>query len=163
MAGTESATTDSEGWAQLILNGGETTLLISKAYFKDYTEVLTVSENVSLGVELERLFADAKFRVVNPDGSRERDAEVEIGDSVILTNSLGLATFKALKVDTSYLYTVRKEGFESSSGELILEKDSTIDVGLLVVLLNASVPAMMLELYPQPADEHLHIRWSQQS
>lgn len=162
MAGTESASTSSGGIAEFTLFVGETMLSVSKDYFMDHEETITILEDMSMIVELERLYADAKFRVLNPDGStRERDAAVSIGDSTISTNALGLATFKALKVDTSYQYTVSKDGFESNSGDLILEKDSTIEVGLLLGLFDRQASALGLRVYPQPADEIINIRWTQ--
>lgn len=163
-AGLNTVASDEEGKASLTLPLGAVSLLVEKDYFRDHQSTLDVTRDTLISVTLERLFADAKFRIWNADGSsRERDAQVSLDDTTVISNTLGLATFKALKVDTVYHYSVSKTGFQVQSGDLILKKDTTIVVNLLVGSGPSLFTKTSVSIFPVPAESFMKIEWLQGS
>ena len=73
----------------------------------------------------------------------------------IITNTLGLAIFKALKVDTLYPYRVFKEGMMLESGDLSLKKDTTLNIYLVATGLEYPGDIAGFEIYPTPASGYL--------
>ncbi len=159
-SGARKANTNSEGDVTLEFFSGSYNYSVEKAYFESYADELVVAKDTSIQIELTRLLADAKFRVWSNDGgSREAYATVSVGDQSQETNTLGMTTFQALKVDTLFTYTVAKDGFALFSDQIILKKDSTVEVSLLVGINNRANPNLNLSIFPNPAKSSIQISW----
>lgn len=159
-AGSSSGISNAEGTVSLTLYQGNYEVQVEKDYFATYNTDVDVSSDLNLDVELLRLMADAKFRVTDEgSGSRLGSVAIILNDTLITTNTLGLATFRALDVNQNYPYTVSREGYQDFTDQLILKKDSTIAIGLLLGLEDKYGMTGGLELYPIPASGTLHMRW----
>ncbi len=132
---------------------------ITDDYFLPLSDSVMLVSDTLLGVNIKRVRADAKFVVWGDSGSyRVPDAVVELGDTVIISNSLGLATFIALKVDTLYTYRISSGGIGMNEGILFLTHDSTIHVHLGTLGAESPERNKEIELWPNPVTHALHIK-----
>ncbi len=135
---------------------GKQIYYITDPYFQEIKDSLSLESDTSLQVQFKRLRANAKYVVWSgTDGKRIKDATIELNDTMVISNTLGLATFKALKVDTLYPYQVIKEGMMAESGTLSLKKDSTINIYLMATGLEYPRDIASMEIYPTPASGYL--------
>lgn len=153
-----SLNTNAEGKTGLGLYAGAYGFEVSNSYFGSVSGEIQIGKDTLVQVLLPRLLADVKFRIYSDSGAqRVRDAEVEIGDTVIVSNTLGLATFRALEVDTDHNFTIRKQGFSHHTDLFSMKQDTTIVVDLVrntAVFQGAINP---VRCYPNPVIDRLII------
>lgn len=154
-----SLLTNGEGMAGLDLTKGSYNYQISEDYFKTTSGTIDHTKDTLVRIDMERLLADVKFKIYSNEGSqRERDAVVELGDTSIISNSLGLATFKAIGVNQLQNYTVSKTGFSIYEGSFNMIQDTSIQVDLLLntSLINSELEA--IQIFPNPVEDMLSVR-----
>jgi agarase len=160
--GTSYNYSDAEGEADFVLYKGSTNIRVEKEYFETYEEVYTMVSDTALEIDLLRLLADVKFRITDLETeTRLKSATVTLNDTSIVSNTLGLATFKGLKVNTNYIYSVALDGYQDYQDDLLLKRDSTVNIGLLVGLDEAISGIENLKLWPVPLEGKLHVEWVQ--
>ncbi len=161
-AGSALRYSDEAGKSLISLSNGNVAVSVEREYFTSYSGEVSIHSDTIFIIHLQRINADAKFRVWSHEGAlREANALVTVGDSSITTNILGLATFKALKVDTAYHYSISKDGFELFADELVLKTDTAIEVNLLLHRDEYTTGMNGLSLYPIPPQEYLYVTWFQ--
>ena len=151
------AMTDPEGMALISLPYGEHPYRVSEPYFLEVRDSLIVNGDTALTISIVRLLADARFTVYGAGEARVGDALVEIGSQSILTNTLGLATFTELKVDTLYHYSISKDGFNVYAGDLLAKQDTAIKIYLAPLAIGSIEGTKGIRFYPNPAGEQLWI------
>jgi hypothetical protein len=108
---------------------------------------------------LIRTNADAKFRL--KEGLAPLDnARIIVDGDTLLTNSLGIAVFKLLKLDTLYTFEIRKGGYIPLQGEFSLHADTVINLVLVYTALpdKGTTRDEELTIWPNPAGEFLFVR-----
>lgn len=93
--------------------------------------------------------ADIKFRIYSEDIAM-KDVAIELNDSIILTNQVGIALFQDLRRFDQYDWSASKDGFDDISGTLKLNKDSTININMILTANGENFGLKSLKLYPNP-------------
>ena len=118
-----------------------------------YTSV--VDTMALLSDTLIRLFlyptlASVKFRIT--DGTLPlSNAEVKIGETIKLTNAVGITLFEDLIIGNRYVYSVSKSGYDQIEDSLLLEKECTLQ---LAMTLNTGIiksKKSEVVIYPNPS------------
>lgn len=157
-AGGSTAYTNRDGEATISVPYGLVSYQATHPYFKEFRDSIQMKKDSILQIHFRRMLADAKVVVWSEaDKSRVRDAKVQMNDTSIYTNTLGLATFKALKVDTLYPYQVSRSGLTASEGSLLLKKDSTLNISLFTTGQDLPDGLADFRIYPVPVTQTLTI------
>ncbi|MGC9343725.1 MAG: glycoside hydrolase family 9 protein, partial [Bacteroidales bacterium] len=117
---------DREGMAEFIMTEGEYDFNINKLSYAAVQDVLNLSSDTTVEIELIRTHASLKFRLRNGT-TPVNNATILLNDESMVSNALGLATFDQMPVSQSYSYTITKEGFMSIEGNIELETDTTLE------------------------------------
>lgn len=150
--GGKELITNSDGEAEAGFVRGVYSYQLTDPYFREESGSFTHFRDTLLAIDLERTRADVAFYVFSPEDRRgESGVRVKVGDSTMLTDSSGLATFKALKVDTLYHYTLTGEGFQQAEGAFSLRQDTLIEVPLVVNALQGKCLEQEVRLFPNPS------------
>ncbi len=78
---------------------------------------------------MEKTHGTIKFRVKN-DQVPVNGAWVVLQEDTLLTNGLGICSFESLPLNQTYAYSAAKAHYFPVIGEVMLEKDTTIDLQL---------------------------------
>ncbi|MCF8227179.1 MAG: T9SS type A sorting domain-containing protein [Bacteroidales bacterium] len=157
--GTYESTGDA-GSVNFTAPAGMYDVLVEKLSYADYAGSVDISSDTLITIYLERTEAYMKFWLM--DGTQPvNKAYVSIGSDSIETNNLGQALFDEMAIDTTYSYSVRKEGYEDVSGEVYLLTDTTINIAMITVndTTNLSDFSMVdgVRVWPNPASSILFL------
>ncbi len=148
-----------EGEVSFRLEEGEYTFFFEKLDYSTESGSININSDTTISFFLSRTHADIKFKLYQ--GSTPlNNVKVKLGNDSLLTNSLGIASFKQLPVSRSYSYMIKKEGYFDITGQISLITDTTIEVGMQETstgIRNHS-PDQNLEFWPNPVKDILHIK-----
>jgi hypothetical protein len=147
--------TDKSGTVNFKVNFGSNPYSFSKLSYKPETGDLFIFSDTVIVFELERISADVKFRL--SDGSAPvNNAGIKIRNDSLLTNSLGIATFRQLSLGVEYSFEITHTGYLPFAGIFTLATDTVIDIVLQtnpVINISGSEDEIMIR--PNPADDKL--------
>jgi hypothetical protein len=148
--------TNSIGEQYFVLDSGTYLYNISlSGYFPLDSSIHLISDS-TVTIKMLSTTADVKFRIKegeSPLGS----AAVSLNENEMQTNNVGLAVYSDLPVFENYIYSIGKDGYETISGDFLLQKDTTINIALNVVTGVHSDQGNLLKIYPLPVDNYVMI------
>jgi hypothetical protein len=157
--GNVNAVTNTAGEAIFGAKSGNNSYIINKVSYRTEAGVLFITQDTIIDFFLTRTNADAKFRL--KEGLAPIDnARIIVDGDTLLTNSLGIATFKLLKLDTLYTFEIRKGGYIPVQGEFSLDADTVINLVLVYTSLpdHGTAGNNGLTIWPNPAEDFLVVR-----
>ncbi|MFN8208919.1 MAG: glycosyl hydrolase [Bacteroidales bacterium] len=157
--GNVNMVTNTSGEAIFSAKSGINPFSVNKVSYKPESGDFFVQQDTIFVFYLIRTHADAKFRL--KEGIAPIDnARIILDGDTLLTNSLGIATFKLLKLDTLFTFEISKPGYLPAQGEFSLQADTLIN--LVLVYTNIAGSAIMGNdeciVWPNPAGEFLFVR-----
>ena len=153
-------TTDLEGRVTFILTAGSYQLVCSGEGYLLENRQVDISQDTLLTVRLTATSGDIKF-VVYEEGTPLNDVRVTLEVAEQVTNALGICTFRGLKVDHSYGYSMQREGYRETMDTLWLQADTTVQVQMIPVGGTEVSRPVGAEVRPNPAGAFLTVALSQ--
>ncbi|MCK4751301.1 MAG: hypothetical protein KAT15_29785, partial [Bacteroidales bacterium] len=95
--------------------------------------------------------------VVSSEGSEVEGASVVFNDETKLTDPGGSAEFDSIPNGGSYEYVVLKDGFQDLSGNIYMERDTTVHLELASTTGTLTPGQVNISVYPNPASDQLFI------
>jgi hypothetical protein len=154
--GLLTATTGEDGEVELNVYEGSHNYVVSYTSYKEETGTLIISSDTTVLFHLIRTHAEVKFRL--KDGTTPvNKAIVKIDGDSLMTNSLGIATFKELPVGTGYSFFIRKHGYFDTTGTIFLTTDTIIQISLEAWPDGIDIAPVTRELrcWPNPVNDFL--------
>lgn len=156
MLGDEVRTTNIQGAADFSIMEGAYSYSISKPGFFPVESSLELVKDTLLQISLVESTAILKFRVYGGDLPLNQ-AEVILDSVVQLSNQVGIVLYEDLPRFEDYSYLIEKEGYESDSGIVRLNADTTVNVSLQVLSSAPHPGSAMIRIYPNPVHSGLHV------
>lgn len=157
--------TDDQGIVHYSLPSGSYAYLVDKVSYENRSGMLDLHSDTTIVFYLVRTEAYIKFRL-REEGIPVNKTFIAIGADSIETNNLGIAQFMEFPVETSYDYTVRKEGYQLLSGSLFLETDTTIQLEMVKADTGSSAVADLSQekilFWPNPAGQRMYWQFPEQ-
>ena len=126
-----------------------------QAYFP-VTDSLVITGDTSLVVALTRKLADLRFEVRDSSGVLA-DASVSLNGWRLATGSDGMAWYSNQPARHTYRFSVEAAGYGTVTDSLYLELDTTVTVRLRRVTGIGEHGLPGIEVFPNPAGEHLYL------
>ncbi|MFC2111631.1 carboxypeptidase regulatory-like domain-containing protein [Bacteroidota bacterium] len=156
--GERTTTSNSDGIADMSFRFGDYSYTVENPFFESTSGTFNVQSDTSLVILMKRTLANVKFWVMDQDGeSGINNASVSVADTTISTVSLGLATFRGLKVDTNYTFSITRNGYSPYQGNFILKQDSILKVWLVYTSIESPSANRSIKIHPNPATKELHL------
>ncbi|MDC0584745.1 T9SS type A sorting domain-containing protein [Bacteroidales bacterium] len=108
-------------------------------------------------VLITKTFVDLRINL-EKDGSRFKNASINIGDITQVTNRLGYTTFYRLKIDSTYAYIISEGGEILKDDDITITDNGEIDISIETTGLKAATSNSQLTLFPNPVQTELHIK-----
>ncbi len=128
-----------------------------KDSYTSVVDTLALLSDTLISLFLYPTLASVKFRIT--DGTLPLDkAEVRIGETKKLTNTVGITLFEDLAIGNLYPYTVSKSGFDQIEDSFLLDKDTTVQLALTPItgIFKGKNPEVLI--YPNPSTGKIFIR-----
>ncbi|MFC2091084.1 hypothetical protein ACFLT1_09950, partial [Bacteroidota bacterium] len=122
--------TDASGKVTYEIPAGTFDYLIKKLSFQEESGSIAVVSDTLVTFFLIRTEAFMKYRLQR-EGIPVNYAYVTVGTDSIESNNLGISLFEHMEVNTSYDYTVRREGYLIVKGDVYLIRDTTIYIEMI--------------------------------
>ncbi|MCK4919663.1 MAG: sulfatase-like hydrolase/transferase [Bacteroidales bacterium] len=135
---------------------GDYEVLVNHNNYKSHHSDMSFYIDTSYTLRLKPSFATIKFRLKDGD-TPVNNAEIHLNDSSQITNSLGLAYFYDLAVDSTYEYSIQSEGYKDESGTILLNIDTTLNIELVSTTNIQSEEYSSCLIYPNPAGNEINI------
>ena len=162
----QKKTTNIQGLADFILQEGNHNYSISQEGFFPVESGLELSRDSLIQVKLYKTTASLKFRVYS-EGLPVNQAEVMVEYTRQFTNQVGIALYKDLPRYVNHEYYIKKDGFHTQTGNLILDRDTTLFISLahkdstIISAANTSASNASISLFPNPVVSNLNIESKQ--
>lgn len=147
--------TDSDGKALYQIPSGSYELSASSDRYRDTTVQIDITRDTLYQLPLALQYAILRFQVVFEQEAIS-DATVTIGQQAETTNSLGMAVFNDMPVDSSYWYMVEKQGVGTYNNTVFVYHDTTLTVDLSETFADLYTQSTT-KVFPIPVAEVLHI------
>jgi hypothetical protein len=144
------------GTAIFNLYKGEYEFSLNHPDFFPLDSSLVVTGDTTVRIVLVANKATVKFRVYSEDTPLSL-VNLQMDDESLTTNQVGIALFQDLARFGEYDWTASKEGYNSLSGTLHLEKDTTVNLTMSVKTHILYTELYGLSLYPNPAASEVFI------
>jgi len=118
---------------------------------------LELGSDTTLVIILQANKARLKFRVYAQDKPLH-NADLLVDDNALSTSQTGIALLEDLPRFEAYDWSVSKEGFESLTGTVDLQNDTTVNLSMNLINLTEIPGLEGLRLYPNPASTTLFIK-----
>lgn len=120
---------DLAGNASCSLKAGTYDVRFTKPGYKSLSLESQVLSDTTLEIQMEKTHGTVKFRVKNGQVP-VNGALIVLQEDTLLTNGLGICSFESLPLNQAYAYSAAKAHNFPVSGEVMLEKDTTIELQL---------------------------------
>jgi len=154
---SSTSNTNSQGSVIFSVKAGTFDYSINKLLYAPLSGNITISSDTIISIYLIKTQADVKFKIVE-GASPVNNAVVKLNSDSILSNSLGIALFKALPLESSLNYSVKKDGYYEISGSFLLNTDTTINLEMVknTTGIESGNNSELIRIYPNPASDILH-------
>ncbi len=159
--GSMIGVTNDAGEAHFNGYGGSYEFLIEKTSYFNQSGDLSLSSDTTVYFYLKRSDAFIKFRL-KEETQPVNNAFVVLNNDTLFSTSLGLATFRELPVDSYYDYLISKDEYEVITGQIYLEKDTTIELQMSLLPTWAFFQKIdkTIKIWPNPADDFINVSFS---
>jgi len=147
--------TDDQGEAIFSISAGSYNFALVADRYADTSGQILVTRDTVLTMPLDLVEATIKFRITCREEVQD-DVMVNLGNSEATTNSLGMAVFHGIIVDSTYGYMVSKEGLGTYEDAINVRHDSTLNIDLSDTWQDL-VETQSSMAYPVPALDYLII------
>lgn len=130
---------------------------VNKPDFQSDTGRIYLRRDTTVNLELDKPIADVEF-VVSQENQSIENATVIFNRDSLLTDKKGTATFRDVKIDTTYAYKIKKPGFQMVEDSLYVKKDSSLSVELQPTGIRDQSKPDNIQVYPNPAKDKLLIK-----
>ncbi len=149
--------TDEAGEAHFQAYEGNFNYFVEKNSYENASGSVTVQSDTTFHVFMTR--SNAYIKIKLKEGTTPvNGATVILNNDTLISNNLGMVTFRDLAVLSEYNFAVFKGGYKAIGGNLYLTTDTTLN---LAMEQNASaifsVTGKELKIWPNPVREFLHI------
>jgi len=133
---------------------------IDKLSYENMGGTVEVKSDTTFHFYLIRSNAYTKFKLTEENSTTPvNNANIILNNDTLITNGLGIATFKDLPIDSEYSYLVYKEGYYNISGSLFLQTDTVLNFGMIKVPTSAVVLRdYEFNFWPNPVYEEIFIQ-----
>ena len=149
--------TDEAGEAHFQAYDGNFNYSVEKNSYENVTGNITVQSDTVFHIYLIR--SNAYIKIKLKEGTTPvNDVTVILNSDTLISNNLGMVTFRDLTVLADYKFLIYKEGYSEIAGNLHLITDTTLNLAMERVT-SALIPATdyALKIWPNPVSEILHI------
>ncbi len=147
--GGENLTTGLQGEVDIVLWEGLHSFSISETGYFPVETSFDMSKDTVLSIGLVESSSKLKFRIYSGD-KPVKQADVKVEGSQQFTNSVGIVLYEDLPRFEDYVYSVEKEGYQTESGMLSLDGDTTLNLNLQIISSIDVLEAGSIHLYPNP-------------
>ncbi|MCK4749322.1 MAG: T9SS type A sorting domain-containing protein, partial [Bacteroidales bacterium] len=151
---------DSLGIAHLSVPFGNQEYFISEMDYFSESGTITVESDTTFSFSLKPSRAEVNFKLLK-EANPVNNAQVTLNDSSILSNALGIATFKEFPTSVEYEYTINREGYEIIEGHFYLRTDTTLRIEMVFLetqVGNIASSGSSLVFWPNPATHTLFVK-----
>ncbi len=135
---------------------GDYNYAVTKNSYADESGTLNVLSDTVIVVQLIRTEADIKI-VLKEGATPVNNATVVLNGDTVVSTGLGIARFRNLPVDSTYTYSVLKEGYDEMKDTLYLTTDTTINISMTITSVEDHAAAEKLKIWPNPVTGKLNI------
>jgi len=149
--------TNYQGNTTFILDPGKTLVKFERQDYKSSESEFDIQSDTTINVKLEKSHASVKFRL-RRGSTPVNKALVILNNDSLITNSLGIATFFSLPIDSQHHYQVLREDYYSQEGDLLLKDDTTINLEMTKLPVSVNVlEDGVFKVYPNPACNSINV------
>ena len=136
--------TDEAGEAHFQAYDGNFDYFVEKNSYENVTGNITVQSDTVFHIYLTR--SNAYIKIKLKEGTTPvNDATVILNSDTLISNNLGMVTFRDLTVLADYKFLIYKEGYSEIAGNLHLLTDTTLNLAMERVT-SALIPATTMHL-----------------
>ncbi|MCP4310320.1 MAG: T9SS type A sorting domain-containing protein [Bacteroidetes bacterium] len=145
------------GEAVFTLQEGSHNYSISESGYFPVESSLELQRDTTVHIELYESTSFLKFRIYSGDLPLNQ-VQVKVGDSLQLSNQVGIAVYENLPRFEEYTYSIEKEGYLAENELITIVGDTTVNVNLQLLISAAPLLSPSIELYPNPTDFRLFLK-----
>jgi hypothetical protein len=156
---TNSEQTNTQGETFFSVYNGDYNYTADKSSFLSEYGTLNVSSDTVFCIFLIRTEAEIKF-VLKEETTPVNKAVVVLNNDTLISNSIGIARFTNLSVNTSYSYEVSKEGYRTITDTFYLLTDTAVSIVMqkIPVGIEEHYTGDKLKLWPNPSTGKIYIK-----
>jgi hypothetical protein len=151
--------TNAQGETFFSVYNGDYSFIADKSSFLSESGTLNVSSDTVFYIFLSRTEAEIKF-VLKEETTPVNKAVVVLNNDTLISNSIGIARFTNLSVNTSYSYEVSKEGYRTITDTFFLLSDTAVSIAMqkIPVGIEEYNTGDELKLWPNPSTGKIYIK-----
>ncbi len=152
--------TNENGRVNFEVYPGNFPVLIEKNSYENHTGNITVNSDTTINIGLIRNNGSVKFKLYEGINTPVNNATVILHSDTLISNGLGIATFKNLQINLIYNYLIYKDGYHDLSGTIQLSGDSTVTLQMNPYTTNIiqNEDLNNLKIWPNPVTEVLNLQ-----
>jgi len=162
LIGLQRKNTSTDGKISFLLPAKQYTAYFDKTNYHNFEDTLQIESDTVFPIELERSHAKIKFKIKNGT-TPVNNAFVILGIDTLLSNQVGICTFKSVSINIIIPFSVQKENFNQVRGSIKVNNDTTAIQQMLKSVANSEFQMPLkdkVRVYPNPTTNHVTIESS---
>ncbi|MCK4919662.1 MAG: T9SS type A sorting domain-containing protein [Bacteroidales bacterium] len=147
--------TDNNGLADFTVTPGTYEYSAEKDRYTTFFGNHTADSDTLFVISLDLSEAIIEFIIYN-NSTPVNNASVEMNSENVLSNSLGMASFNNIGVDSDYQYVITKADYKTINSSVFVSYDSTINIELEIAT-SLNYHNRQISVYPNPVYNQIHI------